>query len=44
MRKNYQKPTTKVVNVNVKAIMEPEVSTTSTPIDPDETATEAPLF
>lgn len=44
MRKNYVTPMTKVISINTNAIMEPEVVATSTEVDPEEIATEAPLF
>ena len=43
MKKDYQNPTTKVVNVNVKNFMEANFLSTSAPTGED-TATEAPLF
>ena len=43
MRKNYVTPMTKVISINTNAIMDPEFSTTSV-VEPDGTATEAPLF
>lgn len=44
MKKNYLNPTTKVVTVNVSAIMEPEFTATSDEKVPDDVSTEAPLF
>lgn len=44
MRKNYETPMTKVVSININAIMEPEMVATSTEVEQEGTATEAPLF